>query len=105
MKSVSSNLGHDKMASEYSKAQKIKDRISKYVSQDNKVKLKYFICNKGHKSFLETKVSSQANLLDKVEKVPREILPNTTRRMTSSKTESRTQIDISKRSKTDSALL
>ena len=29
------------MASEYSKAQKIKEGIAKYVSQDNKIELKY----------------------------------------------------------------
>ena len=41
MKSVSSTLGRDKMQNDFARAQKIKDRITKYAKQDNKVELKY----------------------------------------------------------------
>ena len=41
MKSVSSTLGRERMASDYNKAQQIKDRITRFSKQDNRVTLKY----------------------------------------------------------------
>jgi adenylosuccinate synthase len=41
MKAVSSTLGRDKLANEYAKAQQIKERITKYAKQDNRIELKY----------------------------------------------------------------
>ena len=40
MRNVSSTLGQKQMQSEYVKAQKIRDRIGKYMRQDNRVELK-----------------------------------------------------------------
>jgi hypothetical protein len=41
MKSVSSTLGRDRMRSDYAKAQQIKDRITRFSREDNRVTLKY----------------------------------------------------------------
>ena len=40
MKTVSSQLGRIKLASEYSRCEQIKNRIARYVQKDRKVQLK-----------------------------------------------------------------
>ena len=40
MKSVSSTLSKDRMMNDYAKAQRIKERITKYANDNNKVALK-----------------------------------------------------------------
>ena len=41
MRNVSSTLGPKQMQNDYARAQKIRDRIGKYMRQDNRVELKY----------------------------------------------------------------
>lgn len=41
MKAVSSTLSRDRMLSDYAKAQKIRDRITKYATDHDRVALKY----------------------------------------------------------------
>jgi hypothetical protein len=50
MKSVSSTLSKDRMMNDYVRAQRIKERISKYANDNNKIALKYSFCHIGLKN-------------------------------------------------------
>lgn len=88
MKSVSSTLGRERMASDYNKAQQIKDRITRFSKQDNRVTLKYPSLYPGPKSLsvptgalFRTGLSALAEIAQ-----PKRVSPSTTRRRTSSRT-------------------
>ena len=68
MKSVSSTLSKDRMMSDYVKAQRIKERITKYANDNNKIALKYFTKSyrsekyfSHNKSFVSNKSSENAS--------------------------------------------
>ena len=52
MKSVSSTLSKDRMMSDYIRAQRIKERITKYAHDNNKIALKYLLDYLGRKNIL-----------------------------------------------------
>lgn len=54
MKAVSSTLSRDRMLSDYAKAQKIRDRITKYATDHDRVALKYPSLYSGLKNILIT---------------------------------------------------
>ena len=82
------------MASDYNKAQQIKDRITRFSKQDNRVTLKYLKYNSGHKNILvPTKAPSPVDLSAQVGKAQKTTLFITTRKKKSWKIESPTLTD------------
>jgi len=50
MKSVSSTLSKDRMMNDYAKAQRIKERITKYANDNKKIALKYSLYHSDHRN-------------------------------------------------------